>query len=407
MTETVGEQKKRASQRTRGMGLSGIRAIFERAQAIPDVIRLEFGEPDFDTPENIKLAAIRAIEQGKTKYSSSAGILELREAISDKLSRENKIDYDPKKEIVVTNGATAAIYNALLSTVDQGDEVLIPNPGWATYAHSVKISGATPVGYSLRPESGFSFERENVQKLVSPRTRAILINTPSNPIGSVLSRRQINEIAEFAVENDLFVISDEVYEKFVYADDSRKIEPHFSIASMEGMKERTVTVNSMSKTYAMTGWRIGYAAASEEVAQAMTRANAAANSCISTVAQYASVEALTGSQDSVLKMITEFRRRRDMLVRLLNELDGFSCRMPEGAFYVFPKISGFGMNSSEFAMYILETAHVALIPGSAFGSEGEGHLRIAYANSFEKIEEAVERIRKNALAQLTGDARRR
>ncbi len=406
-----GENRNREpSARSRSLGLSGIRQIFERAQSLPDVIRLEFGEPDFDTPENIKQAAVKAIERGYTKYSSSSGIPELRRAISEKLERENKIYYDPKSEIVVTTGATAAIYNALLATLDPGDEVLIPDPGWATYVHAVKLSGAIPVPYRLRKETGFSFEREEVQQTITGKTRAILINSPSNPTGSVFSKDNIQSIAEFAEENDLFVISDEVYEKFVYAngDGTANFSPahtgqdgHTSIASLPGMKERTVTINSFSKTYAMTGWRIGYAAAEKGIGEAISRINAAANSCISTICQYAALEALTGPQESVTNMISEFKRRRDLLVRLLNEIDGFECFLPRGAFYAFPDVRATGMNSQELAMFILNEAHVALIPGSAFGSEGEGHLRLAYANSYSKIEQAAERIKKAMHSKLS------
>jgi aminotransferase len=228
-----------------------------------------------------------------------------------------------------------------------------------------------------------------VRPLVTGRTKAILVNSPGNPTGAVLPRSQIEQLAEFAIDHDLFVLSDEVYEKFVYGE-----RPHVSVASIDGMRERTVTINSMSKTYAMTGWRIGYAAAPRPLAEAMTKANAASNSCISTVGQYAAIEALDSSQDSVREMIAEFRRRRDLLVSSLNEIHGLSCPMPEGAFYAFPRADSFGMTSTELAMHILEAAHVALIPGIAFGSAGEGQLRLAYANSFERIADAVARIRK-------------
>lgn len=381
------------SQRSSKLGLSGIREIFEKAQKIPDVIRLEFGEPDFDTPENIKAAAVRAINAGKTKYTSSAGLIELRKAISYKLEKENDITYDPAKEIVITAGATAAINLAFLATVDVGAEILIPDPGWATYVHAVHVVGAVPVPYPLRETSEYSFERESVERLVSPRTKAILINTPSNPTGAILSRANLKEISEFAIERNLFVISDEVYEKFLY-DDGGEPREHVSIASMPEMDDRTVTINAFSKTYAMTGWRMGYAAASEPIAAAMTKINAAENSCVSSISQYAAIEALTGPQDSVRSMIAAFGKRREGLVKRLNELPGFECPMPHGSFYAFPNVSGTGMSSYSLAMKILEHGHVAVVPGSSFGSQGENHLRLAYANSLENIQTALERIRR-------------
>ncbi|MGI0083732.1 MAG: pyridoxal phosphate-dependent aminotransferase [Nitrososphaerales archaeon] len=380
-----------ASKRTGALGVSGIRQIFEKAQTIQDVIRLEFGEPDFDTADNIKQAAVRAIARGLTKYTPSAGVFELRKAISEKLKRENNVFYDPLTEVVVTAGATAALNVSLLSTLDAGDEILVPNPGWATYVHAVQLVGARPVMYALRESSGYSVEREDVQRIVTGRTRAILINTPSNPIGSVFSRKQLKEISDFAIENNLFVLSDEVYEKFLYTEHGSN-EEHVSIASLPEMKERTVTFNSMSKTYAMTGWRIGYAASNPAIASAMMRVNSAASSCVSTIAQYAALEALNGSQDAVRTMISTFKSRRDIMVRGLNKIRGFRCPVPRGAFYTFPNILETGLGSLDLAMKILNEAHVATVPGSAFGSEGEGYLRIAYANSQDNIERALDRI---------------
>ncbi len=382
------------SRRSMKLGLSGIREIFEKAQKISDAIRLEFGEPDFDTPENIKAAAIRAINSGKTKYTSSAGIPELRNAISSKLERENKVHYDPTKEIVVTAGATSAINLAFLSTADIGDEILVPDPGWATYSHAIQVAGAVPVPYPLLESEGYTFSRDRAERLVTSKTKVILINTPSNPTGAILSRENLKEIAQFATEHNLFVVSDEVYEKFLYNDSGAKRE-HVTIASLPDMKERTVTVNAFSKTYAMTGWRMGYAAAPEPISGAMTKINASENSCVSTVGQYAALEALTGPQDSVGRMISAFAKRREVLVKGLNELPGFVCPIPHGAFYAFPNITGTGaQNSYALAMQIVEKGHVAVVPGSSFGAQGEAHLRLAYANSLENIQAALERIRK-------------
>jgi aspartate/methionine/tyrosine aminotransferase len=388
------EQKLRLapSKRAQSLGLSGIREIFEKAQKIHDVIRLEFGEPDFDTPDNIKAAAIRAIEKGYTKYSSSAGMPELRNAISSKLKRENGINYDPSNEIVVTAGATAALNAAFLATVDFGDEILVPDPGWATYVHGVKLVGAKPVLYPLKESLEYEIEREDLEGLITPNTKAILINTPSNPMGSILSRNNLDMVAELAIRYDLFVISDEVYEKFLY-DDSGANE-HVSIGSLKEMKDRTITINAFSKTYAMTGWRIGYAASNAPIAGAMTKIVAAAASCVSTIAQYAGLEALTGPQESVSRMIAAFDKRRRVLVSGLNRFKGFSTSMPKGAFYAFPNTSETRMGSRDLAMKIVDEAHVAVVPGSAFGEKGESHIRLAYANSVENIEEALSRMEK-------------
>lgn len=383
-----------ASKRSEKLGVSGIRLIFEKAQRVPDVIRLEFGEPDFDTPQNIKDAAIRAILAGKTKYTSSAGMPELRKAISKKLEQENRIFYDPAKEIIVSAGATSGINLSLLATVDEGDEVLVPNPGWATYVYGVTLVGARPVPYNLDPASGYSFRREIAETLVTKRTKAILINTPSNPMGTVCSKENLQEIAEFAQDHNLMALSDEVYEKFLYADSPGSDLRHTSIASLPEMKDRTLTINSFSKTYAMTGWRIGYVAANEQTVQALIKILTAANSCISTISQFAALEALNGPQDSIRQMIETYRKRRDLTVSRLNEIQGFSCPMPSGAFYAFPDISGTGLNSFDLAMKILDQAHVATVPGSAFGSLGENHLRIAYANSLENIELGLDKISK-------------
>lgn len=378
------------SRRSKTLGLSGIREIYEKAQKIPNVIRLEFGEPDFDTPDNIKSAAIEAIKRGATKYSSSSGIPELRKVVADKLKVQNSISYDSSTEVIITAGATPAIHLALVAILDQGEEILVPDPGWASYAHSVMISGAKPVPYALKESSDYAFEREKAEKLISDKTKAILINTPSNPMGSVLSRKNLQELSDFALEHKLFVLSDEVYEKFVYQNGIE--DQHVSIGSLSEMKEKTVTINALSKTYSMTGWRIGYAAAPEPIISAMTKINAAENSCVSTFTQYAAVEALTGSQDSVKRMISAFEERRNILVEGLNKFSGFNCPIPKGAFYAFPNIQKTGYSSKELALKIVDEAHVAVVPGSAFGKEGEGYLRIAYANSIENIKEALVRI---------------
>ncbi len=262
------------------------------------------------------------------------------------------------------------------------------------YVHAVNIVGAKPVPYTLRESSGYAIEKENLESLVTKKTKAILINTPSNPIGSILSRKNLQEISDFAISHNLFVLSDEVYEKFLYQDGGAN--EHISIASLSGMKERVVTINAFSKTYAMTGWRIGYVGDCRTYCRCNVEdQRSRLSSCVSTINQYAGLEALTGPQDSVAKMISAFSKRRDTLVKGLNEFKGFKCTMPKGAFYAFPNIKGTGYTSDKLAMKIIDEAHVAVVPGSAFGKQGEGYLRLAYANSIENIQEALTRMKRS------------
>jgi aminotransferase len=389
----VNSTSAKASNRSESLGISGIRKIFERAQSIQGVIRLEIGEPDFQTPENIKEAARQAINKGQTKYTPGSGMLELRKAISQKLRTENGISYEPKNEIVVTAGATSALNIALLGVLDPGDEILVPNPGWATYVYAVNIVGGVPVEYKLDSRNGYRFVKKEVERLISPRTKAIIINSPGNPTGSVFNVEDLNSIAQLAMEQGITVISDEVYEKFVY-EGVREGANLPNIASLPEMRDKTVILNSFSKTYAMTGWRVGYLASNSALGEAMAKVNTAANSCVSQISQIAAIEALTGPQDSVKEMISVYRKRREIIIRRLNEIPGFRCASPQGAFYAFPEIKDTGLNSYDLSMKILENAHVATVPGSAFGSEGEGYLRISYANSTENIENAMDRISK-------------
>jgi aminotransferase len=390
---TLTEMKSKSpspSSRSQSLGISGIRKIFERAQTISGVIKLEIGEPDFQTPENIKEAARRAITSGQTKYTSGWGMVELRKAISQKLQRENKLEYNPNNEIVVTSGATSALNLALLSVLDPGDEILVPNPGWATYGVAVTLVGGIPVEYKLDSARGYGFFREDVEPLITERTKALLINSPSNPTGSVFSQDELRRISELSIDHGLTVISDEVYEKFVY-ENVLPGENLPNIASFPEMKERTVILNSFSKTYAMTGWRVGYLASSQAFGDAIAKVNTAANSCVSQISQIAAIEALTGPQDSVKEMISVYKSRRDLIVERLNQIRTFECPVPQGAFYAFPKIVG-NMNSYDLSIKILEGAQVSTVPGSAFGTQGEGHLRMSYANSTENIKIAMDRI---------------
>ncbi|MGA2664982.1 MAG: pyridoxal phosphate-dependent aminotransferase [Nitrososphaerales archaeon] len=376
------------SERISSIPTSGIRVIFEKASKIPDAIRMEVGEPDFETPALIGDAAKRAIDEGFTHYTSASGTPELRQAIAAKLKRDNRIEADPATEVVVTPGAGAALYLAILCTVNPGDEMLIPDPGWPHYEACINLAGGLPVRYPTVEEAGFRPSVEGISRLLGPRTRAIVVNSPSNPTGAVLGRRDLEAIADLAQAEDLLVISDEVYEKIVYDGATNQ-----SLGSFDGMARRTITLNALSKTYAMTGWRIGYAAAPPEIAIQMTKLNLFTSGCASSIAQKAAVAGLNGPQDEAARMLSEYGRRRELIVRRLNEIEGFSCARPAGAFYAFPAVDGgWGRNSFDAAMFLLDGARVATVPGSSFGPAGERHLRFSYATSLEQIDEAMDRI---------------
>jgi aspartate/methionine/tyrosine aminotransferase len=368
--------------------LSGIREIFEKAQSISDAIRLEFGEPDFDTPVHIKNAAYEALKGGATKYASSFGIPELRAALARKMAKENNVSCTPSN-VVVASGATCALCLATLTVMDQGEEILIPDPGWANYAPIARIGGAVPVGYPLFEKNGFKLDVEDLTKLITPRTRMIIVNSPSNPMGSVIPEEDLKSIGELALKHDLLILTDEVYEKFIYDG-----EKHTSLASFPQFRDHVITVNSFSKTYAMTGWRLGYAVATEELAEAMGRLNGSTNSCTATMTQLAGVAALEGSQKCVIEMVHAFERRRKVLLDGLSEIKSLSCLPPKGAFYAFVNIKKTGLDSGSLAMKLLVGGHVATVPGSAFGSFGEGYIRIAYANSEENLKLGLSRMRQ-------------
>ncbi|MHB8565834.1 MAG: pyridoxal phosphate-dependent aminotransferase [Nitrososphaerales archaeon] len=375
------------AQRMSGIPLSGIREIFEKAQSMLDVIRLEFGEPDFDTPDHIKNAAYEALNRGATKYTSSFGINELRDAVAEKMIGENSVK-SSRKNVVITTGATSALSLAVLAIMNPANEILIPNPGWANYIPISRIGGAKSVGYPLLETDGFNIDIENVRKLITPRTKMILINSPSNPSGGILREEDLKALGELAVKKDLLVISDEVYEKFIYDG-----EKHVSLASFPQFSDRVITINSFSKTYAMTGWRIGYAVAPEEIAEAMGRLNGSTNSCTATMTQYAALAALKGSQKCVTDMVEVFKKRRSVIIEGLKEIKQLSCSPPNGAFYAFVNVTKTHMDSLSLSMKFLDQGHVATVPGSAFGSFGEGYIRIAYANSEENLKIALSRIK--------------
>lgn len=375
------------SAKAQALPLSGIRVIFDKAALIPGVVHLEIGEPDQATPAHIIKAAEDALAAGYTHYTPSAGTVELREAVARKLRRENGLDYDVD-EVMVTSGANAALSLTAFALVNPESEILVPNPGWANYGPLMELVQARPVYYALRQEDEFRPRVEEMESLVTERTRAILLNSPNNPTGGVLEKNDVEGIVELAIKKDLVVITDEVYEKILY-DGAR----HYSIAALDGMRERTVTINAFSKTYRMTGWRLGYAAGPKAVIGAMIRLNSCMNTCSSSISQAAGVAALEGPQGCVGEMVREFRERRDVFVEGLNQIRGLGSPKPKGAFYTFVNVKSLGLSSFDLCMDILEKAKVATVPGVSFGSNGECYLRLSYATSRDQLKEAVSRIR--------------
>ncbi len=351
-----------------------------------DVIHLEVGEPDFATPENIVNAAIDAVRQGATKYTPSAGIPELREAIARRVSESRGITVKPS-QVVVTPGAKPIMFFVILALVEPGAEVVTPNPAFPIYESMIRFTGGIPRFYRLREENGFRFDPDEFRSLVNEKTRLIILNSPQNPTGGVLEESDLAVIAELATKYDVPVLADEIYWQIVY-DGKFK-----SITSFPGMQERTIILDGFSKSYSMTGWRLGFGVMNEELAPHITRLMTNSNSCTSALTQWAGVEALNGPQESVGKMVAAFRARRDAIVAGLNAVPGLTCQLPHGAFYVFPNIKGTGWDSRKMADYLLNQAGVACLSGTSFGEYGEGYLRLSYANSLENINKALERIR--------------
>jgi aspartate aminotransferase len=393
------------SERARKIKPSPTLAIDSKAKSMKaagvDVINFGVGEPDFDTPENIKEAAARAMKEGFTKYTAVGGIDALKDAIIGKLRDDNGLSYK-REEIIVSCGAKHSLYNIAQAVYGQGDEVIIPSPYWVSYPDQVILNDATPVFVKTYESDSFTVRPEALEECITTRTKALILNSPSNPTGMIYGRKALEKIGELALRHNFFVVSDEIYEKLVY-DNSE----HVSIASVdEKVKQRTIVVNGLSKSHAMTGWRIGYAAGPAEIVKAMTNIQSQSTSNPNSITQKAAVEALTGPQDFIRKMRNEFDARRRYLVKELNRIDGISCIMPAGAFYAFPntsrlygkKCSGREIASSaDLALYLLEEAKVALVPGSAFGDDS--YIRLSYATSLEDIRRGVERIRE-ALGRL-------
>lgn len=358
-----------------------------------DIIHLEIGEPDFDTPKHIKDAAVKALYAGYTHYVPAAGLPELREAVAEYVSRTRGIDVD-QEEVVITPGAKPIMFFTILSCVDEGDEVLYPNPGFPIYESVVNFVGAKPIPVPLKEEDDFRLDVEFVKERITRRTKMIILNSPENPTGGIMTKDDLKAIADYvANRDDIVVLSDEIYSRIIYEGE------HVSIASLPDMKDKTVLLDGFSKTYAMTGWRLGYGVMREDLAQKITQLMINSNSCTCAFVQMAGVEALRGPQDEVEKMVAEFRRRREVMVSGLNKIDGVRCRKPKGAFYAFPNMTGTGMNSGELSDYLLNEAGVAVLPGTAFGEYGDGYLRLSFANSIENIERALNRI-SEALEEL-------
>jgi len=350
-----------------------------------EIIHLEIGEPDFDTPANIVEAGIKALRQGQTHYTPSAGIPQLREAIAEEIATTRGIEVNPD-QVVVTPGGKPIMFFTILALCEQGDEVIYPNPGFPIYGSMINFVGATPVPVPLLMEKDFRFDIEEFKSLVSPKTKMIILNSPHNPTGGVLTREDLEAIAEAAIENDAVVLSDEIYSRMVY-------EGEFaSITQFPGLEERTIILDGFSKTYAMTGWRMGYGVMPQWLAAQVNNLMVNSNSCTAAFSQWAAVEALTGPQDESQKMVEAFRQRRDVIVDGLNQIPGFRCLRPKGAFYVFPNVEGTGRSSQKMKDFLLNEAGVATLSGTSFGEYGEGFLRFSYANSVENIQKALGRI---------------
>lgn len=360
------------------------KAKFLKSEGV-DVIGFGAGEPDFDTPDHIKLAAAQALAEGFTKYTPSAGIPELRQAIAEKLKADNNIDYKPS-QVVVSCGAKHACYNAIMAVCNPGDEVVIPAPYWTSYPEMVRLAGAEPYIVETKEENNFKMTAEEFQNAISPRTRMVILNTPSNPTGSVYTEKELVELVEVALEDDVFILSDEIYEKDIY--DGQK---HISVASFSKRAyELTMTVNGFSKSYAMTGWRIGYVAADEPIAKVIDTIQGHSTSNPTSFAQKGALAALKEPSTCVEEMVEEFDKRRKLIFKKLGEIPGISCVEPKGAFYVFPNISSFGLDSTEFCTRLLEEKQVAAVPGIAFGDDR--CIRLSYACSQEAIETGLKRI---------------
>lgn len=382
------------SKKIKGIEPSGIRKFFDIVSEMPDAVSLGVGEPDFDTPWHIREEGIYSLERGRTFYTSNKGITELRREISLYMKRSFNLSYDAEHEILLTVGGSEAIDGALRTMLDDGDEVLLPQPSFVSYEPCVLLANGVPVIIPLKEEDSFKLTREQLERAVTDKTKILIMPFPNNPTGAVMTGDELKEIADFVVEHDLYVISDEIYSELTYGGD------HVSIASFPGLIERTIVINGFSKSYAMTGWRLGYACGPRIILEQMLKLHQFAIMCAPTTSQYAAVEALRNGDDDVHKMREEYDRRRRFLLKSFEKM-GIKCFEPRGAFYVFPSIKEFGMTSDEFAERLLREEKVAVVPGTAFGSSGEGYLRISYAYSIDDLKVALGRL-ENFIKRIRG-----
>lgn len=364
---------------------SGIRKFFDIVSEMDDAISLGVGEPDFDTPWHIREEGIYSLEKGRTFYTSNAGLSELKIEISKYLDRRFDLKYDPSDEIMITVGGSEAIDGALRAMLDAGDEVILPQPSYVSYEPCIILADGVPVIVELKEENDFKLTREQLEKAVTDKTKILIMPFPNNPTGAIMTKEELQPIVDFVIEHDLFVISDEIYSELTYSGN------HVSIGAFSGMKERTIVINGFSKSYAMTGWRLGYACGPQVILKQILKIHQFAIMCAPTTSQYAAIEALRHGDDDVEKMRDEYDRRRRFLLNAFEEM-GIECFEPYGAFYMFPSIKKFGMSSDEFATRLLKEEKIAVVPGTAFGDCGEGFLRISYAYSIDDLKAALERI---------------
>ena len=369
----------------RAIPRSGIRDFFELVQGMKDVISLGVGEPDFVTPWHIREAAIYALEQGKTSYTSNLGLLKLREAIAVSLARNFNINYEPKNQILIAVGVSEAMDIAFRAVINPGDEVLYHEPCYVSYSPSIAMTYGVPVPISCGPENNFTVTAEAIHKAITPRSKVLVLNFPTNPTGGTMTRAELQRIAEVVLRHNLLVITDEIYAELTFEGE------HVSIASLPGMKERTIFLHGFSKAYAMTGFRIGYACGPVEIIDAMMRIHQYSMLCASIISQEAALEAIQHGEPDMIEMREQYRLRRNFIVAAFNQM-GLKCHLPRGSFYAFPCIQSTGVSSKEFAVKLLEQEKVACVPGSAFGPSGEGYLRCCFATALDRIEEAAERM---------------
>ena len=366
---------------------SGIRKFFDIVSEMDDVISLGVGEPDFDTPWHVRKEGIDSLEKGRTFYTSNSGLIELRQEICNYLKRKHNVEYNPRKQVIITVGGSEAIDIGIRAMCDPGDEVLIPQPSYVSYEPCAILAGAKPVAINLKAENEFRLTAEELEEHITDKTKILILPFPNNPTGAIMERKDLEAIAEVIIKHDLFVMSDEIYAELTYK------EKHVSIVEIPGMYERTILINGFSKAYAMTGWRLGYACGPQEIIEQMTKIHQFAIMCAPTTSQYAAVKALRDGDDDIAEMRNAYNQRRRFLMHAFKEM-GLECFEPYGAFYVFPCIKEFGITSDEFATRFLEAEKVAVVPGNAFGDSGEGFLRISYAYSLENLKIAMERMKR-------------